>query len=89
MSEVDLKELRSLADRVIYASTKKDAAIPLKQFQFQADQLRGEIDPYLFGKLQQAVGYANEASGNVKNKQHWINSFEQQWYVFENGMKTN
>ena len=87
MDDNTLKELRKLVDEVVYASTKKDAQSPLRRLEFEASMLRGVTDPYLSGKLGEVINYAKEASGRVKNKQHWISCVEQSWYVFENGLK--
>jgi hypothetical protein len=87
MDDNTLKDLRKLVDEIIYASTKKDAQYPSRCLEFKASMLNGTIDPYLSGKLGEVIGYAKEASGGVRNKQHWISCVEQSWYVFENGIK--
>ncbi|MEX2164003.1 MAG: hypothetical protein WD823_07145 [Sulfuricaulis sp.] len=83
MDKNRLEELRQLVEDVMYASTKKEAQYPIKRLEFMASTLRGEIDGYLFGKLGEVISYAKEASGQVKNKDHWISCVERCWYVFE------
>ena len=52
-----------------------------------SSHLGNEIDDYHLGKLSEAIGFAQEASGRVQNKEHWIQSMNMSWYVFENGIK--
>lgn len=85
MDEGKLKEIRRLVDEVMYASTKKEAQNSTRRLEFLASGVRGTIGGYLSGKLSEVVIYAKEASGRVKNKEHWISCVEQSWYVFENG----
>jgi len=80
---IDLGELKQLIDRAIYASSKKEAQPSIKRLEFIASGIRGKIDPYLSGKLREAIGYAAQASGRVRDKEHWIRCAEQAWYVFE------
>lgn len=78
-----LEELRQLVEQVMYASTKKEAQHLIRRLEFMASTLRGEIDSYLLGKLGEVISYAKEASGQVKNKDHWISCVERCWYVIE------
>lgn len=87
MNKKRLEELRALVEEVMYAPTKKEALRPLRRLEFTAMALRGEVDKYFADKLGEAIAYAKEASGQVKNKDHWISCIEQCWYVFENGVK--
>jgi len=87
MDNNTLNKLRQLVDEVMYAPTKKDAQHPLRRLEFMASGLNGTIDPYFSGKLSEVIAYSKEASGRVKNKQHWMTCVEQCWYVFENGVK--
>lgn len=87
MEETKLRELKELIDQVVYAPNKKEAQSSIRRLEFIASQMKGAIDGYLAGKLSEVVSYAKEASGNVKNKDHWISNVEQSWYVFENGVK--
>ncbi|MFV2044836.1 MAG: hypothetical protein ACC700_16570, partial [Anaerolineales bacterium] len=82
-----IEKLRELVDAVIYAPTKKDAKDPIRRLEFMASHIKGDIDGCLSGKLSEVVSYAKEASGQVRNKEHWISNVKQSWYVFENGVK--
>lgn len=86
MDKNRLDELRNLVEEVMYASTKKEAQHSIRRLEFMASALSGEIDKYLSGKLGEVISYAKEASGQVKNKDHWMSCVEQCWYVFENGV---
>jgi hypothetical protein len=83
MEESTLSELRELLDEVIHAPSKKDAKPPLRRLEFAASIVSRDIDPYLSGKLFEAIGYAETASGRVQNKQHWISCAEDTWIWFE------
>jgi hypothetical protein len=83
MSEIDLIGLRRLIDNVIYAPTKKEAKPSIKRLEFIASNIKGTIGPYLSGKLSEAIDYADQASGQTQNKEHWISCAEQSWHVFE------
>jgi len=77
MEKGTLKKLRELVEAVMYAPTKKDAQEPLRRLKFMASTMKGDLDDYLSGKLGEVIGYAMEASGKVKNKNHWISNVEQ------------
>jgi hypothetical protein len=83
MSDVNLKELRMLVDEVINARNKKDAAIPLRKLEFMVSSMRGDFNGYTAGKLGELVDYSKTASGQVKNKEHWVSVVNQVWHVFE------
>lgn len=82
-----LDELRQLVEQVMYAPTKQEAQHSIRRLEFMASSIKGEVDRYFSGKLGEVISYAKEASGRVKNKDHWISCVEQCWYVFENGVK--
>ena len=87
MDKDTLDKLRELVDAVMYSPTKKDAKDLVRRLEFMASQLSRDLDGYLSGKLDEAVSYAKEASGQVRNKEHWISNVERSWYVFEIGVK--
>jgi len=87
MDKNTLEKLRELVDAVMYAPTKKDAKNLIRRLEFMASYMKSDLDGYLSGKLSEIVSYAKEASGQVRNKEHWISNIERSWYVFENGVK--
>lgn len=86
MEQSQVTELKQLLDEAMLAPTKQDALRSITRMEFLASQLRSSIDPYLSMKLQEAIGYAQQASGRVKEKEHWVSCAKQSWYVFENGI---
>jgi hypothetical protein len=78
-----IRNLKELLDSATLAPTKKDAKVPLRQLEFAAARVRGDVDSYPYQKLSEAIDYASAASGQVKNKEHWIECMESSWYVFE------
>lgn len=89
MDKNTLEKLRELVDAVMYAPTKKDAKDLIRRLEFMASHMMSDLDGYLSGKLGEVVSYAKEASGQVRNKEHWISNVKRSWYVFENGVKDN
>ncbi|MBU1138815.1 MAG: hypothetical protein KKA76_07555 [Proteobacteria bacterium] len=79
MNIKDLEEFRVLIDAVIYAPTKKDAKFPIKKLEFFVSQLNGKVENYLHGVMKTIVNHAKEASGQVKNKDHWVSNVEDNW----------
>ena len=82
-----LAELRQLVDEVVHSSTKKEAQLPIRRLEFFASGLKVDLDPYYAGKLGEVISYAKEASGNSRNKDHWISQVEQGWYTFKHGVE--
>ncbi len=89
MDQNSLEKLRELVDAVMYAPTKKDAKSLIRRLEFMTSSIKSDLDGYYSGKLSEVINYAKEASGQVRNKGHWISNIEQSWYVFENGVKDN
>ena len=83
MDREKLKEIRELVDNVIYSRTKKDAQAHIRRLKFVSSNAKAELDAYIAGKLGEVVSYAEQASGQVKYKEHWISNMERSWYVFE------
>ena len=78
-----LSELKEMIEEVAYASTKNDAARLIRKLEFKTSGLRNEIEPYPYKKLKEAINYAKNASGQVKNKERSLFCMESAWYVFE------
>ncbi|MCT8506151.1 hypothetical protein [Chromohalobacter moromii] len=75
--------IRELLDRVIYSRTKKEAKPLVDQLNFKAARLAGgDIDPYLVGKLREAINHAYEAAGRVSHKEDQRMFCDQSWHVF-------
>jgi hypothetical protein len=81
MDMKELDDIRELIELVIHASTKADAKPCIRRLNFAISNVKPTLDPYLAGKVSEAAGYAAEASGQVRNKEHWISCMEQSWYV--------
>ncbi|GIK24694.1 MAG: hypothetical protein BroJett006_09400 [Betaproteobacteria bacterium] len=82
LSKQELTELRVLVDEVIYSRSKAEAKGPVRRLESRAAQLSSQLDSYLYGKLGEIIAYAKDASGQPRNKEHWIVCVEQCWYVF-------
>ena len=90
MDSNQIKELKRLIDKVVHAPTKKEARILIKELEFMESNLQNEIEnPYLLGKLSEAINFAKEASGQSGEKQHWISCMERTWYVFESRISSD
>lgn len=86
VTQDQLKKLRNLVDEVISSTSKSRGVDAVRRLEFSASMLRAEIDPYFAGKLSEVVTYAKSASGQSRDKEHWISCVEQCWYVFEYGI---
>ena len=87
MNANELTNLLELINEVINAPTKKDAKPLVNRLKSEATKIKHLInDPYLSNKLDEAIIYAEEASGRVTNKEHMEYCAKQSWYTFENGV---
>lgn len=78
-----LVELKDLLERIMHAPTKSSANQDIKKLEFKSSMLRNAVAPYAYEKLSQAIIYSKQASGQVKDKQHWIDCSFRAWYLFE------
>ena len=85
MRQEDLSNLKSLFEQAEFASTKSDAAKSVKQLEFACSTLK--LDPYPRTKLSEAINYAKQASGQVKDKEHWVSCMKDAWNSFEREVK--
>lgn len=71
----EFEEIKVLVDKAITASNKMTAEPYIKRLDFMGRTLN--IEPYkriVFGEL---VSYVSTASGQVRNKEHWIDAVNQ------------
>ena len=87
MEMKELEDIRALLELVIRASTKADAQSYIRRLDFAISSVKPKLDPYHAGKLSEAAGYAADASGQVRNKEHWISCMEQSWYVIQSHVR--
>ena len=87
MNMEQLKDIRKLIELVIHARIKADAKPHVNRLDFAVLHVKPTLDPYFAGKLREAATYAKEASGQVRNKEHWISCMERSWYVFESHIR--
>ncbi len=83
MQREELKSLNQLLEDAMYSSTKKEAQVYLNRLEFSANNLRSKVEPYAYNKLKEAINYAKQASGQASEKEHWVSSAQQSWFVFE------
>jgi hypothetical protein len=87
MENVNLNELLELLEYVAFADTKKEASTHLKKLKFKEANLKGVLNGYTVGKLSEAINSADQASGNVKNKEEFISHMESSWSIFESDIE--
>ncbi|BFM05343.1 hypothetical protein [Halioxenophilus aromaticivorans] len=87
MKSNELNEIKSLIEEVASSLNKTQAKAPLTKLRVRIGSLRGKIDPYLLGKLTEAMNYSSEAAGRSGSKQHWLSQANESWLVFENGIE--
>ncbi|MGI2024842.1 hypothetical protein [Shewanella glacialipiscicola] len=87
MDDEKLKQLRELIDQVANSSTKKNAAPSIRKLDFMVSNIVGHLNGYTAGKLREAVRYAKDAAGQVKNRDSLISTMENSWSVFEGDVR--
>ncbi|MDO6575935.1 hypothetical protein ALT761_01885 [Alteromonas sp. 76-1] len=83
MESINLNELRELLKYIAFAGTKKEASTHLRKLKSKESKLKGVLNGYTVGKLSEAINFADQAAGNVKNKEELISHMESSWSVFE------
>jgi hypothetical protein len=83
MDKNKLTEIRALVEQVINSNSKSDAKPYIARLELAASHAKSGLDSYFSEKLSEVVNYAKDASGQVKNKEHWISCMESSWYVLE------
>ncbi|WP_341210204.1 hypothetical protein [Alteromonas stellipolaris] len=84
MENIKLHELRELLEHVAFASTKKEARSHLNKLKFRETNLKCMLNGYTLGHLSKAINCADQASGNVRDKEKFISDMESYWINFEN-----
>lgn len=84
MNQNILKEIKELIDEVMYSKTKIDSKNRIGRLEFMVLGVRSDLNGYLYEKLEEIVGYAKEASGQVEDKDYRISIANQSWHVFVN-----
>ena len=72
---IEFEEIMALVEKALYASNKKSAEQYIKRLYFMKGTLN--IEPkelIIYGEL---VSYVSAASGQVRDKRHWINAINQ------------
>jgi hypothetical protein len=70
-------------DEAIYASTKNTAQSSISRLESLADHLATELEPYAYEKLCDLISFTKDASGQVRDKEHWMANVKQVMYKFE------
>lgn len=83
----EIEDLKENIQNLIHCQTKAEGKLLAQKLRFKSDNLANRIDPYNKGKLDEAISYALEASGQVKNKEHWAEQSSRSWYLFESNLK--
>ena len=89
MTEEELNEIWELLESTAYATTKAYGSQSLSKLNSKLAVLRGDIPGYTAGKLSEAISCASQASGQVRNKEHWISPMHGAWYVFKSDIESN
>lgn len=81
LTSEEFKEIESLVQKAVSTSNKKSAKPFIDRLNFMKNTVN--IQPYeriVFGEL---VSYTTAASGQVRDKQHWMNAVNQSLYKLE------
>lgn len=78
-----VKKVIELVDSILTARNKESAKIYLQRLEAEARNLNGTLSPYTREKLSQVISCSRAASGQVKDKDHWIKQTEHYWGLFQ------
>lgn len=81
LTNEEFEKIESLVQRAVNASNKKEAKPFIDRLSFMKNTLN--MQPYkriVFGEL---VSYTTAASGQVRDKQHWLNAVNQSLYKLQ------
>lgn len=77
----EFEEIKMLADKAVSANNKKSAESFIKRLDFMQRTL--DIEPYKRNVLAELVSYVLAASGQVSDKEHWIDAVNQSLFKLE------
>lgn len=84
----ELNKIWGLLEAAAHAPTKAAAKQPLSTLRSILATHRADLPGYTAGKLSEAISCASEASGQVKNKEHWVTAMHGAWYVFKSDVES-
>lgn len=83
ITDKERSKLKELMDEAFSAPTKATAKRFISSLESQASFLRTKLTPYAYGKLQEVISSCITGSGQVRDKEHWINRANTSWFTFE------
>ncbi|MDT3698371.1 MAG: hypothetical protein RO469_02990 [Thermincola sp.] len=81
----EFEEIKILADKAINANNKKSAEPFINRLDFMQRNL--DIEPHKRNVLAELVSYVSAASGQVKDKEHWMGAVNQSLFKLEPSSK--
>lgn len=81
LTSEEFKKIESLVQQAVSASNKKTAKPFIDRLNFMKNTLN--IQPYEKNVFSELVSYVTAASGQVRDKQHWMNFVSQSLYKLE------
>ncbi|GKX47998.1 hypothetical protein [Pectobacterium carotovorum] len=83
LNESDFNEIVQLLKKISKANTKLSAKNDISNFNYLRNKINASLDEYAQDKLSAAFICANEASGQVSDKESKIEIFENELYKFQ------
>ncbi|MHB8075661.1 hypothetical protein [Desulfosporosinus fructosivorans] len=77
----EFEEIKMLADKAVSANNKKLAEPFRNRLDFMQRTL--DIEPYKRNVLAELVSYVSAASGQVRDKEHWMGAVNQSLFKLE------
>jgi hypothetical protein len=78
LSDEEMAKIEALVQKAITANNKKSATIYINQLELI--QSTTDMEPYMKGVFCELVSYVKTASGQVREKEHWIQAVNQSIY---------
>ncbi|SHE90015.1 hypothetical protein SAMN02745784_02164 [Tissierella praeacuta DSM 18095] len=77
----EFEEIKMLADKAVSANNKKSAESFINRLDFMQRTL--DIEPYKRNVLAELVSYVLAATGQVRDKEHWMDAVNQSLFKLE------
>jgi len=87
MTKDEMSRIRDLVYQITQSSVKAHAETPLRDLRAVYHREEPTLDPYAKDKFRELISLSETASGQVRDKEHWVQVANQALAKFEMSMK--